>query len=152
MRAHFLIGAILTAAIAMWSCGGGGSGGGYSNSSPSTPSPTPAPAAPNSVTINIVGTSGSTAFSPNPVQATTGATLVWKNNTSSTHRLVMDDGSAVVGEIAPGASSTPMPLRGSGGNYHCTNHPSMVGSINGATPPPSDTAPPGDGYRYGVRP
>ena len=148
MRAHFLMGSIVTAAVAMWSCGGGG-GGGSGSSSPSAPSPTPAtpaPAAPNSVTISIVGTSGSTAFSPNPVQATTGATLVWKNNTGSVHHLVMDDGS-VVGDIAPGASSTPMPLRGGGGNYHCTNHPSMVGSINGASaPPPSDAAPPGDGY------
>ncbi len=150
MRAHFLTGAILTAAVAMWSCGGGG--GGSSTASPSAPSPAPAPApapaAPASVTISIVGSDGSRAFSPNPVQAASGSTIVWRNSDSTTHSIVMDDGSGAIGNIAPGASSAPMQLRGSGGNYHCTIHPSMVGSINGATaptPPPSET-PPGDGY------
>ena len=149
MRAHFLTGAIVTAAVAMWSCGGGGGGGGSSNASPSTPSPTPAPAAPSSVTISIVGSNGSQAFSPNPVQAASGSTIVWRNSDSTTHSIVMDDGSAAIGNIAPGASSAPMQLRGSGGNYHCTIHPSMVGSINGATapaPPPPGETPPGDGY------
>jgi plastocyanin len=150
MRAHFLMGSIFAAAVAMWSCGGGG--GGYNSSSPSTPSPTPAPApaAPNTVTVSIVDTNGGAkAFTPNPVQAATGASMVWTNNTRDTHHLVMDDGSAVIGDITPGASSAPMQLRGSGANYHCTNHPSMVGSINGATvpaPPPSDSPSPGDGY------
>ena len=151
MRAHFLLGSICGAAVAMWSCGGGG-GGDYSNSSPSAPSPTPAapaPAAPGSVAVSIVDTNGGAkAFTPNPVQAATGVTMVWTNNTRDMHHLVMDDGSAVIGDIAPGASIS-MQLKGSGGNYHCTNHPTMVGSINGATapaPPPGDTPPPGDGY------
>ncbi len=147
MRAQFLTGSIFAAAVAMWSCGGGG--GGYGNSSPSTPSPTPAPAAPNTVAISIVDTNGGAkAFSPNPVQAATGASMRWTNNTRDTHHLVMDDGSAVIGDIGPGASSAPMQLKGSGGNYHCSIHPSMVGSINGATvpAPPPDATPPGGGY------
>ncbi len=151
MRAHFLMGSILAAAVAISSCGGGG-GQDTSSSSPSTPSPTPSPTsapapAANTVTISIVDTNGGArAFTPNPVQAATGASMVWTNNTRDTHHLVMDDGSALVGDIAPGASSAAITLRGSGGNYHCTNHPSMVGSINGATapePPPTNNPTPG---------
>ena len=132
MRSHVLAGLSLGAAVAMWSCGGGGS-------SPTTPSTPTSP-----VTINIVGSTGNQAFSPNPVQAASGAPLVWKNTTTALHHIVMDDGSAVIGDIAPGASSAPMPLT-AGGNYHCTNHPSMVGNINGATAP---TPPPGSGGGY----
>ncbi|MDA1095571.1 MAG: hypothetical protein O3A25_20270 [Acidobacteria bacterium] len=69
--------------------------------------------------------------------------MVWRNNTTDRHRIVMSNGT-VIGEIAPGASSAPMPL-GAGGNYACTTHPSMVGSINGATAP---TPPPGSGGGY----
>ena len=141
MRAQFLMGSIFAAAVAVWSCGG--SGGGYGSSSPSTPSPTPTSPS-NSVTINIVGSSGPTAFSPNPAQAASGSTIVWKNSDSRTHNIVMDDGLVLVGSLAPGASSAPVPLRGSGGNYHCSIHPSMVGGINGApAPPPSDNPSPG---------
>jgi hypothetical protein len=54
----------------------------------------------------------------------------------------MNDGTPI-GSLAPAASLTTT-LSGNGGNYHCTTHPSMVGSINGsATPaPPADD----DGY------
>jgi hypothetical protein len=71
--------------------------------------------------------------------------LVWKNSTDVTHHIVMDDGSAVIGDIAPGTSSAAIQLKGAGGNFHCTNHPSMVGSINGATAP---EPPPGSGGGY----
>jgi hypothetical protein len=56
----------------------------------------------------------------------------------------MDDGSNDFGQLAVGASSAPRGV-GSGGNFHCTIHPSMVGSINGTVapePPPGS----GDGY------
>jgi plastocyanin len=119
-------------AVALWSCGGG------SGSTPTTPSGNPAP---NSVTINIVGSSGNSAFTPNPVRAVVGNMLVWKNSTSSTHHIILDDGS-VVGDIAAGASSAPLQLKSSSGNYHCTIHSTMIGSINGASapePPPCTT-------------
>lgn len=119
-------------------CGGGG--GSYST--PSSPSSSSSSSA-GAVTVTIVSSAGNGAFSPNPIQAATGATVMWKNNTSDTHHLVMDDGSAVIGDIPPGGSSTPMPSRSA--NYHCTNHPSMVGSINGAVAP---TPPPGSGDGY----
>jgi plastocyanin len=130
MRLRVLAQATALAAIATSGCGGGES------SSPTAPTVTP-------VTVNIVGSAGNQAFSPNPVQAPPGASIVFRNNTSDFHRLVMDSGT-LIGDLSPGASSAPMQL-GAGGNYHCTTHPSMVGSINGATAP---TPPPGSGDGY----
>ena len=137
--------AIILCLTALWaiSCGGGGS---YSSTptapSASTTAPTPAATTPAqsttpSVAVNIVSSSGSGAFNPNPVQAASGANIVWKNDTSATHVLVMNDGT-MIGTLAPGASLTTA-LSGSGGSYHCTIHPSMVGSINGATAPAPPT-------------
>jgi hypothetical protein len=68
---------------------------------------------------------------------------VWRNATADSHVLVMNDGTPIA-TVAPGASITTT-LTGAGGNFRCTTHPSMVGSINGATAP----APPAagdDGY------
>jgi plastocyanin len=135
--------AIILAVAALWAIGCGGGGGSYSGT-PTTPSTTTTPA--GAVTVNIVGTAGSTAFSPNPVQAASGATMAWKNTTSVVHHIVMDDGT-VIGDIAPGATVTST-LKGSGGNYHCTNHPTMVGSINGASAPPDPTPNSSGGYNY----
>jgi plastocyanin len=132
MRSLGPLAAAWAVAVVVCGCGGG------SSQSPTTPS------SHATVTVNIVTSAGNQAFSPNPVQATTGDTLVWKNTTLDLHRLVMDDGSAVIGDIAAGASGS-MQLKGAAGNYHCTIHPSMVGSINGATAP---TPPPGSGGGY----
>jgi plastocyanin len=141
--------AIALAAVALWAMGCGGGGGSYSTPTPTAPtssSTTPAATTPASLTVNIVGTAGSSAFNPNPVQAASGATLAWKNTTSVVHHIVMDSGT-VIGDIAPGATVTTT-LSGSGGNYHCTNHPTMVGSINGASAPPDPMPNPDGGYNY----
>ena len=133
-----LVLAIILCVTALWAvgCGGGGSSAG-----PTTPSATGSGSA--SATVNINSSAGNTAFSPNPVPAATGATMAWKNNTSDSHHLVMDDGSTI-GDVAPGATLTTS-LKGAGGNYHCTTHPTMVGSINGASAPETPTGP---GYNY----
>lgn len=134
--------AIILAVVALWAIGCGGGGGSYSTpSTPTTTTPTP-----SGTTININSSSGSGAFSPNPVQVASGATIIFKNNTSDTHILVMNDGTSL-GTVGPNASLTKT-LTGSGGNYHCTNHPSMVGSINGAAAPPEPTPNPSGGYDY----
>jgi plastocyanin len=141
-----LILAIVLCVAALWAigCGGGGSysaaptSPSTSTPAPSTPAPsTPAPSTTPSVTVSIVGITGSGAFTPNPVQATAG-NIVWTNNTSVAHVLVMNDGRSI-GTVNPGASVT-MPV-GTGGDYHCTTHPTMVGSVNGAAAPatPSGT-------------
>ena len=131
-------------------CGGGGYGGGSTNT-PTGPSPTPTQTSNTGTTgstgstartVNIVSSAGSGAFSPNPVEVPSGGSITWTNSTGNSHVLVMNDGRAIA-TIAPGASVTTT-LSGSGGNFHCTTHPSMVGSINGTVA--SQDPPAGDGY------
>jgi plastocyanin len=122
----------------MWSCGGGGS----SPAAPSDPTPPPAASGAN-VTVNISGSSGSKSFDPNPVPATVGQTVAFKNNTNTAHHIVLDDGSADLGTLAPGATSQMFTVKSGSRNFHCTNHPSMVGSVNGPVPdaPPCAAGP-----------
>src|SRR3954468_3582287 len=149
--------AIIIAIAALWavSCGGGG-GGAYSTPttpSTSTPAPsTPAPSTPvtsANVTVAIIGPSGSSSFTPNPASATSGQTVAFKNNDGTMHHLVADNGSWESGDIAPGATSKILTVSTSSAlNFHCTIHPTMVGTINGATAPPPPTQDPSGGYSY----
>jgi plastocyanin len=139
MRSSFFFTALAAAALAMWSCGGG-------SSSPAANSPA-TPSTPNAVTVSIVGSTGNQSFTPNPAMVSQGGTITFKNNDSTVHHVVMDDGSADLGEIAPGSSKTAT-LKGASSNFHCVIHTSMVGSINGATAPTAP-APPCDAYGYG---
>jgi plastocyanin len=101
-----------------------------------------APADASVVTINIVTSAGVQAYTPNPAQVSTGASVVLRNYTTEVHHIVMDDGSSDFGDIAPGASSMRR-LTTNGGDYHCTIHQTMVGNLNGrlpAEPRPCDPA------------
>jgi plastocyanin len=147
-----LLASIAVSALVLWavSCGGGGGGGTSAPTGPTNVTPTPAPTTPpaqSNVTVNIVGTTGSGAFTPNPIQAPSGTSIVWRNTTAVAHVLVMNNGTAI-GTVAPGASLTTT-VSGNGGDFRCTNHPSMVGSINGAeAPKPPDTDKDDDPYDY----
>jgi plastocyanin len=114
--------AILTAASG---CGGG---------SAAMPAPSPA----SSPTITIVGQNGKQAFTPNPASFG-GQQVVFKNNDSVTHHVVLNDGSVDTGDIAPGATSRAVTMPSAGTNYHCAIHPGMIGSTSASsgTPPPS---------------
>jgi plastocyanin len=137
-----LLASIGLSALVLWALGCGGGGGGGTPNTPTGPSsPTPSPA---STTVNIVSSSSSSAFSPNPVQVPSGGTIQWRNGTNDSHVLVMSDGTSI-GTVGPGATITTT-LIGGGGNFRCTNHPTMVGSINGAAVPPPP--PPGGDYDY----
>jgi plastocyanin len=132
------------AAVALWSCGGGG---GTSVSTPPTPSAPSAPAA-QTLTVAIVASTGNQAYRPNPVAANAGDTVVFRNNDAAMHRIVLDDGSADLGDVAPGATSRGVTLRNANATtFHCSIHPSMVGSINGrdAPQPPPCADPQGYG-------
>jgi len=88
------------------------------------------------VTTNIVGAVGATAYTPNPVAARPGDTVVFRNNDQQAHHIVLDNGSADFGSIAPGATSRGVVISGTNElRFHCTLHASMVGTINGATVP-----------------
>jgi plastocyanin len=98
--------------------------------------------------VSIVASIGNQAYRPNPVAANTGDTVMFRNNDASVHHIVMDDGSADLGDIQPGSNSRGFAVRNANAtNFHCLNHPSMVGSINGQDapmPPPCN-----DPYGYG---
>lgn len=106
------------------------------------------PPAPMAVIINIVGSFGSNAFMPNPTMANMGDQIVFTNADAVLHHIVLDDGTDL-GDVAPGQSSAPMPLMTPTATFHCTIHPSMVGSINGDMPAPDPYyPPPPDDYGY----
>jgi plastocyanin len=145
MRTSFLSGAGLAfaGALVLWGCGGGSGG----SSTPTSPTPPSTPTAPT-VTVAIVGSIGNSAYRPNPVTAATGATVKFQNNDSTTHHIVLDDGSADLGNISPGSTSTGVTIQNNNAlKFHCTIHPSMVGSINGQSAP--DPPPCNDPYGYG---
>ena len=107
--------------LAAWACGGG--------SGPSSPSPS------GPITINIMGDRGSQSFSPNPASAA-GQSVVFRNNDSVAHRVLLNDGTIDTGDIPPGGTSRAVMMPAAGTNYHCTIHTGMVGAVNRDTAPP----------------
>lgn len=131
-------------AVALWSCGGGGTS---TPTSPTTSAPPPAPAGPTTVTVSIVSSTGNTAFSPNPIKANSGDTVMFRNTDKQAHHIVIDSGPDLQ-EVTPGAQSRGYTLgNGAEVRFHCTLHSSMVGSINGAAAP--ESPPCLDPYGYG---
>jgi plastocyanin len=130
MRSSLLSGsavAVAGAVIIMWGCGG-------SSSSPSAPSNTNSGSNSPTVTVTISSAVGAASFSPNPVPATTGNTIAFKNvDPTNTHHIIMDDGSGDLGDIPPGQTSKSITIKGSA-NFHCVNHPWMVGAVNQPVP------------------
>jgi plastocyanin len=135
MRASGTIAVAIATALFSISCGGGG--GSSTPTTPSTPSTGGGGTTPATVTITITGQGGKLAFSPNPATVTAGQTVVFKNNDTVTHHVMLDDGTVQTPDIPPGATSAAVAI---GGNksYHCIIHPGMVGGFNGTegTPPP----------------
>jgi plastocyanin len=104
--------------------------GGSSSSTAPTPTPTPTPT-PAAGTISIVGERGNQSFNPNPSPMPANHQLTWMNNDNSLiHRIVADDGSFDTGNLSPGQSSTAITLPAAGKTYHCSIHPSMVGTVS----------------------
>jgi plastocyanin len=157
MRNRLVSMALLVACpAALWSCSNGSL-----PSSPSALNPLSAPAGtssrlrtfdeptPMAVIIDIVSSFGATAFNPNPTMANVGDQIVFTNSDMVLHHLVMDDGTDL-GDVAPGQSTAPTALMTPTASFHCTLHPTMVGSINMDPPPPvvDPYYPPSDDY-YG---
>lgn len=144
MRSRFLSGASLAivGAVVLWGCGKGSGGG-----TPAGPSGPPQ-TGPQTVTVNIIGSAGNGAYRPNPVTANTGDTVVFKNTDSQVHHIVLDDGSADLGDLTPGGTSRGFVVKNqNAANYHCMLHSSMVGSVNADAPP--EPPPCNDPYGYG---
>jgi len=137
----------IAGAILLVSCGGGGSTS--TAAPPAAPSPAPSAApTPTTVTVSIVSSAGNTAYKPNPVMANSGDTVVFRNNDVTMHHIMLDDGSADLCDVNPGATSKGVTLKNSNAaRFHCTIHSTMVGTINEASAPPTPPCP--DPYGYG---
>ncbi len=95
------------------------------------------------VVVSINGIAGSNSFSPNPAAVPSGQTVAWRNaDPTNTHHIVADNGAFDAGVTPPGATSAAVNPGTGAVSYHCTIHPSMVGSINGST----SGGPTGPGY------
>ena len=127
MRGFAIASAVVALSLGVWGCSGNSYTSGNSGT-PTTPT-TPTPSAPGVVTINVVAVNGAQSFSPNPATLPAGQMVVWHNVDSITHHVVLNDHSIDTGDLGPGTSSQPMALA-VGGQYHCSIHPVMVGSVN----------------------
>jgi plastocyanin len=125
MRVFVSISAVVALGLGVCGCGASS----YSNGTSGNPV-APTPSTPGVVTINVVAVNGAQSFSPNPATLPAGQMIVWRNVDSITHRVVLNDRSVDTGDLTPGASSQPMAIAAGGGQYHCSIHPVMVGSVN----------------------
>jgi|SRR5579872_2382673 len=130
MRAFGTASLVVALGLGASACGGSG----YSSGSVSPNTPTPG--IPGVVTINVVAVNGAQSFSPNPASLPAGQMVVWHNVDNIAHHVVLNDRSVDTGDLAPGASSQPMAIAAGGGQYHCSIHPVMVGSVNQDTAAP----------------
>ena len=139
MRSSHSFALAIACAFIAASCGGGG--GSSTPTQPTTPSTGGGgTGTTTNVTITITGQGGKLAFNPNPATIAQGQLVVFKNNDSVAHHVMLDDGTVQTPDIAPGATSAPVAMGLSGSTtYHCTIHPGMVGGFNGAVaePPPN---------------
>jgi plastocyanin len=104
--------------------------GGYGGGSPTTPAGLPS-ATPDAIVIDIVGENGARSFNPNPATIPAGRVVVWHNVDNQTHRVVLNDGRSDTGDIGPGRFSGPMTIPPPA-PYHCSIHPSMIGTLAAA--------------------
>ena len=130
-----LLGGALLVALAATACGSG-----YSNPmSPSvtpspSPSPSPSPGGGATLTIRVVAMDGALSFSPNPSSIQAGETVAFFNADSTVHRMAADGGAFDTGNLNPGATSAAIMMANAGTfGYHCTIHPTMVGTLNVAS-------------------
>jgi plastocyanin len=115
--------------VGVCGCGGTGPAAAQQPSSPAGPTPPVA----SVVTIDIAEINGPYSFYPSPAMASANQTVVWRNSDRVTHHLVFDDDSIDTGALAPGTLSQPKTVAVGTGTYHCTIHPTMVGTVVGVS-------------------
>lgn len=109
-------------------------GCGYSSSSsPTTPSPVLGGGGGGGVAdvvITILGVNGNMSFSPSAATLKMGQTVAWHNADAITHTATADVGAFDTGGVLPGMTTAPMKMTAGGTvSYHCSIHPSMVGTL-----------------------
>jgi plastocyanin len=93
------------------------------------PTPTPTPAGANVSIVPGAQTLTTTAFNPNPVSVSTGATIIWMNDDTIAHTSTANGGSWDSGILAPGATFSQTFTSVGTFTYHCAIHPNMVGTV-----------------------
>lgn len=136
MRVFVVASAVVALGLGLSGCGSS-DGNGYGSGNSGNPS-APTANTPGVVTINVVAVNGAQSFSPNPATLPVGQMVVWHNVDTITHHVVWNDRSVDTGDLAPGASSQSMTIAAAGGQYHCSIHPVMVGSLNQNTDTATD--------------
>jgi plastocyanin len=102
--------------------------GGYGSNPTPTSTPTPGSGSAD-VTITINGMLGNASFSSTPAAVKVGQTVAWRNADSTSHTAT---GSGFdTGIVAPGQTSRAISFTAAGNvDYHCSIHPSMVGTLS----------------------
>lgn len=131
MRASIAVLVAATLGLGVYGCGGAATGSTYSGGSSLPAAPTPPTNA--VVTIDIAEINGPNSFYPSPSMVNANQTVVWRNSDVVTHHVVFDDGSLDTGTLAPGTLSQPKTIAAGTGTYHCTIHPTMVGTVVAAS-------------------
>lgn len=110
-------------AVVIVGCGGGG--GGYGGgTTPTTPTTPVAPTATTSVAMQ------NTAFNPQDIVVSPGATVTWTNNDGIKHNVTFASTSITgTGDFATGSKSVVMPTALGTYNYSCTIHGGMTGTV-----------------------
>lgn len=130
-RLTIALGGLVAVAVVIVGCSGSGSMSPSAPTSAQSPAQSPAPSATADVTITITGMNGSNSFSPNPAAVKAGQTVAWRNADNITHTATANNGSFDTGNIAPGATSSPITMSAAASiSYRCKLHPDMVGSLN----------------------
>jgi len=121
------IGMLLATFAAVSACGTNGANG------PGSP-PTAPTVAPRQVTVDVAEINGPYSFYPSPLMVQSDQTVVWHNFDTVTHHIVFDQGLIDTGTLAPGTLSQPMAIGEGHWSYHCSIHPTMVGSVTITAP------------------
>jgi plastocyanin len=81
--------------------------------------------------ITIAGINGNMSFSPNPANVRVGQKVVFHNADSITHTATQNGGGFDTGAVGPGGNSSTFSFSSAATiSYHCSIHPSMVGTLN----------------------
>lgn len=69
------------------------------------------------------------AFNPTSLTVKAGTTVTWVNKDSTTHTVISDNGAFTSGDLSPGLNYTYTFNNTGTYPYHCSIHPSMIGTI-----------------------
>jgi len=128
-NAHLVIVA-MTAALLVGACS--------SSSSTTAPSAAAPSAAPTAAASAGGGGASSTAavsiknfaFNPTPITVSSGGTVNWTNDDTTTHTVTFDDASITSsGNVDAGGKFSATFAKAGSYTYHCKIHPTMLGTV-----------------------